>query len=80
MYRGARESLKTIPGIGVMLAVGLEAANVPTQIMADSEDNQIAFLAELRTAIENSIKQRIVEEHKQGVNKTIFPNNMSCQI
>lgn len=67
LYRGARESLKTIPGIGGMLAVGLEAANVPTQILADSEDNQIASLAELRTAIENSIKKRIAEEHKQGV-------------
>lgn len=67
LYRGARESLKTIPGVGGMLAVGLEAANVPTQILADSEDSQIASLAELRTAIENSIKKRIAEEHKQGV-------------
>lgn len=67
LYRGARESLKTIPGVGGMLAVGLEAANVPTQILADSEDNPIASLAELRTAIENSIKKRIAEEHKQGV-------------
>lgn len=67
LYRGARESLKTIPGIGGMLAVGLEAANIPTQILADSEDSRMASLSELRTAMENSIKKRISDEKKRGV-------------
>lgn len=67
LYRGARESLKTMPGVGGMLAVGMEATNLPTQIFSNSEDNQMASLAELRTAIEDAIKRRIEKEKKEGV-------------
>lgn len=67
LYRGARESLKTIPGVGGLFAVGLEAANVPTQILSSSDDNQMASLADLKTALEDAIRRRIEEEKKVGV-------------
>lgn len=67
LYRGARESLKTIPGVGGGVAVLLEAANVPTQILSDSEEPQMVSLAELRVAIENSVKKKVGERQKRGV-------------
>lgn len=67
LYRGARESLKTIPGVGGMLAVGLEAANIPTQLPDGSDDSETASLADLKDALEQAINKSIAEVNKRGV-------------
>lgn len=67
LYRGARESLKTIPGVGGVLAVGLEAANIPTQLSTGSDDNETASLADLKDALERAINKSITEANKRGV-------------
>lgn len=67
LYRGARESLKTIPGVGGMIAVGLEAANVPTQLSNGSDENETASLADLKDALEQAINKSITEIDKRGV-------------
>lgn len=67
LYRGAREGLKTIPTVGGMIAVGLEAANVPHQLAMTSEDNETATLAELKDALERTVRCRIENERKRGV-------------
>lgn len=67
LYRGARESLKTIPGVGGMIAVGLEAANVPTQLAENNEEAESVSLADLKRALEQAIAQRIEAESKKGV-------------
>lgn len=66
LYRGARESLKTIPGVGGMLAVGLEAANVPTQLSENSDDNAVS-LSDLKKALADAVQKTITEAKKQGV-------------
>lgn len=67
LYRGARESLKTIPGVGGMLAVGLEAANIPTQL-PDSTDEAIpASLSDLKKSLDTAVRKSIVEADKRGV-------------
>lgn len=63
LYRGARESLKTIPGVGVVI----EAANVPTQLLDNSDDSKTVSLAELKNTLEQAIKERIAKENKSGV-------------
>lgn len=67
IYRGARESLKTIPGIGGMLAVGLEAANVPAQLPEYSEDNCNSSLSDLKKALAEAISKSIDKANKRGV-------------
>lgn len=67
LYRGARESLKTIPGVGGMLAVGLEAANVPTQLSEHSEDIEPASLSDLKKALSEAVQKSIKEADKRGV-------------
>ena len=67
LYRGARESLKTIPGVGGMLAVGLEAANIPTQLSNGSDENETTSLADLKDALEQAINKSITEVNKRGV-------------
>lgn len=73
LYRGARESLKTIPGVGGMIAVGLEATNTPTQLFdskeKDSEEEketEPVLLADLKQALEAAIAQNIAD-NKRGV-------------
>lgn len=67
LYRGARESLKTIPGVGGMIAVGLEAANIPTQL-PDSIDEAIpTSLSELKKALGAAVQKSITEANKRGV-------------
>ena len=67
LYRGARESLKTIPGVGGVLAVGLEAANVPTQLSEHSEDIEPASLSDLKKALSEAVQKSIKEAGKRGV-------------
>ncbi len=67
LYRGARESLKTIPGVGGMLAVGLEAANVPTQLPDYSESNETASLSDLKKALSEAVQKSITDANKRGV-------------
>lgn len=67
LYRDARESLKTIPGVGGMIAVGLEAANIPTQLSTASDDNETTSLADLKDALEQAINRSITEANKRGV-------------
>ncbi len=67
LYRGARESLKTIPGVGGVLAVGLEAANVPTQLSEHSEDIEPASLSDLKKALSEAVQKSIKEADKRGV-------------
>lgn len=67
LYRGARESLKTIPGVGGVFAVGLEAANVPTQLPEHSESYETASLSELRKALSESIQKSVTDAKKRGV-------------
>ena len=67
LYRGARESLKTIPGVGGVLAVGLEAANVPTQLSEHSEDIEPASLSDLKKALSEAVQKSIKEANKRGV-------------
>ena len=67
LYRGARESLKTIPGVGGMLAVGLEAANVPTQLPEYSESNETASLSDLKKALSEAVQKSINDANKRGV-------------
>lgn len=67
LYRGARESLKTIPAVGGMLAVGLEAANVPTQLPGYSEANETASLSDLRKSLSEAVQKSINEANKRGV-------------
>lgn len=67
LYRGARESLKTIPGVGGMLAVGLEAANVPTQLPEHSESNETASLSDLKKALSEAVQKSINDANKRGV-------------
>lgn len=66
LYRGARESLKTIPVAGGALAVGLEAAGVPTQLPT-SEDNETATLSDLRNALKQAVQQCMEKDKKRGV-------------
>ena len=67
LYRGARESLKTIPGVGGMIAVGLEAANVPTQLPEHSEANETASLSDLKKALSEAVTKSINDTGKRGV-------------
>ena len=67
LYRGARESLKTLPAVGGMLSVGLEAANVPTQIIDETEDAETVSLSDLKKALEQAVQKTITEAGKKGV-------------
>lgn len=67
LYRGARESLKVIPGVGGLLSVGLEAANVPTQLPDAEDDNSNVSLADLKNTLETAIQKIIRETGKKGV-------------
>lgn len=67
LYRGARESLKTIPGVGGIISVGLEAANIPTQLPDSADNNEVASLADLRKALEQAVQKTISEAGKRGV-------------
>lgn len=67
LYRGARESLKTIPAVGGMLAVGLEAANVPTQLPEHTETNETASLSDLRKTLSEAVQKSVNEANKRGV-------------
>ncbi|MDE6333204.1 MAG: KAP family NTPase, partial [Muribaculaceae bacterium] len=67
IYRGARESLKTLPGVGGLLAVGLEAANIPTQLPECDDDSETASLSALKKVLSEAGKKPITEAHKRGV-------------
>ncbi len=67
LYRGVRESLKTIPGVGGMIAVGLEAANVPTDLPDHTESNETASLSDLKKALSAAVQKSISEADKRGV-------------
>lgn len=67
LYRGVRESLKTIPGVGGMVAVGLEAANVPTDLPDHTESNETASLSDLKKALSAAVQKSISEADKRGV-------------
>lgn len=67
LYRGARESLKTIPGVGGMIAVGLEAANVPAQLPEYQESMETASLSDLKRALSDAVRKSIDDAHKRGV-------------
>lgn len=66
LYRGAREGLKTIPGVGGYVGVGLEAMNVPSELGDGSEEAESVTLADLKNALEQAVQNTIVEG-KQGV-------------
>lgn len=66
LYRGARESLKTLPGVGGVFAVGLEAANVPTQL-SENPDDSIASLSDLKKTLAEAVHKTITEAGKRGV-------------
>lgn len=66
-YRGARESLKTIPGVGGMLAVGLEAANIPTQLPDAADDTVPASLSDLKKSLDAAVRKSIAKANKRGV-------------
>lgn len=67
LYRGARESLKTIPGVGGMLAVGLEAANIPTQLPDVTDEAPPASLSDLKKSLGAAVQKSIAEANKRGV-------------
>lgn len=67
LYRGAREGLKTIRGIGDFLGVLLEAMNVPTQLPDGSESDGTASLSELRKALSEAVQKSITDTNKRGV-------------
>lgn len=67
LYRGGREGLKFIPGWGQFIAVGLEAANIPTQLPDNADENNTASLTELKKALANAIQERTSKENKRGV-------------
>lgn len=67
LYRGVRESLKTIPGVGGMIAVGLEAANVPTDLPQHTETDETASLSDLKKALSAAVQKSITEADKRGV-------------
>lgn len=67
LYRGVRESLKTIPGVGGMIAVGLEAANVPTDLPELTGTNETASLSDLKKALSEAVQKSITEADKRGV-------------
>lgn len=67
LYRGARESLKTIPGVGGMLAVGLEAANIPAQLPDPTDEATPASLSDLKKALGAAVHKSITEADKRGV-------------
>ena len=67
-YRGARESLKTIPGVGGMLAVGLEAANIPTQLPDAADDTVPASLSDLKKSLDAAVRKSIAKANKRGGN------------
>ena len=67
LYRGARESLKTIPGVGGMLAVGLEAANIPTQLPDVADDATSPSLSDLKKSIAEAVHKSITKANKRGV-------------
>ncbi len=67
LYRGARESLKTVPGVGGMIAVGLEAANVPTQLYDVMDSAESASLSDLKKALSDAVDKTITEADKRGV-------------
>lgn len=69
LYRGARESLKTIPGLGGLFAIGLEAVNMPTQLPEnkDKEDEKAVSLSDLKNALSEAVRKTISEAGKRGV-------------
>lgn len=67
LYRGGRESLKTIPGLGGLLAVLLEGANVPAQLPGNSESNETASLSDLKKALSVAVQKSINDANKRGV-------------
>ena len=66
LFRGIREGLKVVPGIGSAAAVALETANVPTKIFnEEGEDVQIT-LSDLKKSLEDSVAQSLAGG-KRGV-------------
>lgn len=64
IYRGAREALKMIPGVGIVL----EASNVPTQPQsADEPEESEAALSELKEILVKAVKATIEKSNKRGV-------------
>lgn len=63
LYRGGREAIKMIPGVGV----AVEALNVPSDYPDENEDNESASLAELKTELEKAVRKTISEAGKRGV-------------
>lgn len=61
LYRGAREGLKTIPGVGIII----ESANVPTDLKDDTPEE--ITLTDLRESLEYSVANTIQNKKKQGV-------------
>lgn len=66
LYRGARESIKTIPGVGGYVGVGMEAIGIPSELGDDSEENETTTLSDLKQALEQAVDNTIVGG-KQGV-------------
>lgn len=67
LYRGARESLKTVPAVGGLFAIGLESMNVPTDLPDSSETNETASLSDLKKALSEAVQKSVADEGKRGV-------------
>lgn len=65
LYRGGREALKMVPGVGIVL----EGANVPTQVNDSKDEGQDdTSISELREALGQSIQKKFGDETgKRGV-------------
>lgn len=67
LYRGSRAGITHIPGLGGLIDVGLEAANVPTQLPGNNYDNDTASLSELKNSLTEAVQKTITEAGKRGV-------------
>lgn len=67
LYRGAREGVKHIPVVGDGVSILMEAVNLPTQILENTDENESVSLSDLKNTLEQAVQKIISEKNKRGV-------------